>query len=221
MTQRFPSDISKSNAYISFTFKQFKKFDTSDLKSANDKQYKGNSLASISLPVPNNLETMGAINWNGIGTLISETAIKAKEGLSSKAVYAETELGKTTDKPTQMSFDSVSLRSFSWSWELIPRNAKEAKDIEDIIYWFEYSKLPEKTQKIGATYPFVVQPKLKSNNRLLKYLPCVITNVSVNYAVGGDYREYKDGGLPVYGLTVSVSEIASLNKTIYKDLIGR
>ena len=223
MKHMFPSDLNTHSAYISLIVQEFKKFSTVDLRSATDKSYNANSIAVLSLPIPKDLQTGADISWNNISQFTSKVVSNAKDKLlGSNAQQLEATTGTTTNKASQVAFESVGIRNHTWSWTLIPRNKKEAQEIENIIYMLEFAKLPD-SQLSGtiAKYPYMVKPKLKSNNKMIKFLPCVITSLRVNYTPSSDYMEYEDGFLPGYTISIGLMEITSMNKQIYKTMVGR
>ena len=86
-------------------------------------------------------------------------------------------------------FDKPTFKRHSFNWKLIPRNPDEAQTINSIITSFKYAMLPDIASGTGGTllnYPDTVQISFyNSDSFLYRFKPCVVTNMSVNYAPTG------------------------------------
>lgn len=160
---------------------------------------------TVVLPIPEQLGTSYDPNWttdnaeivgNVIG-LAENGGIKA--GSIMKTIAAR--LGgsafqnitqKAENPRTQMLFQGMNFRNFTWSWTLYPKNKLEAKALWDIISYLKYHTLPEYDAQAAGI--FLIQPSLfdiefhshgQRNDYLPKTLSCVCKNITIDYAPAG------------------------------------
>lgn len=85
-------------------------------------------------------------------------------------------------------FKSPTFKEFQFSWRLAPRTPEESAEINSIINMFKYYMLPDIPggRALGGTmlgYPSMVQIGFfGSDDYLFRFKPCVIKNMTVNYA---------------------------------------
>lgn len=226
---RYPSDLSDQASYILFSIHEARGFTTKELQAIDKAQFTQSKIGGqIALPIPNQLQDSSAVNYEGLEdrSLLGEGAknvLNATAPSVQKAVQAGSRY-KTTKLASQntLLFDSVRIKMFSFSWKLIPQNATEANNIEQIIKQFELAKLPYYnggneflnfpdyfTIKFGGKQP-----------KLLKFLPCVLTDMSVNMAPDGHFQMYSTGDFPVVELNMTFGELTSRTREIQTSLYG-
>ena len=149
------------------------------------------------------LATLGRSQRGGVGGFIAGQAASAVSGLSA--------LTGITPNPYQtVLFKSPNFKKHRFSWKFIPRNKDESNDIEFIIRLFKYHMLPGISIAGGLffSYPEILQIKLfPADQYLYKFKPCVVDNVTVNYAPGG-LSFYKNTGAPVaVSMAITLQEI--------------
>lgn len=107
---------------------------------------------------------------------------------------------KTVKNPyLQFLFKNVAPRKFEFDFKLAPRNAKEAQEIQDIIYAFKFFAHPSVTSNdsLYLTYPaefeiaFIQSENSdETNNQTIETISrisrCVCTSISVNYTGHGE-----------------------------------
>ena len=114
-------------------------------------------------------------------------------------------------------FKNVSFRKFNFSWNLVPKDASEAKVIKDIIYEFKLHMHPELTTG-GFFYVYPSEFDLKfyfkgaENTWLNKISTCVLTDMKVNYTPNNDFVTYNDGVTDSVKLDLSFTELELLTK---------
>jgi hypothetical protein len=130
------------------------------------------------------------------------TAQAAQTLLLSKLVQASGEFGDAIGQfagavpnpHVAAIFSGVSLRTHRFEWTFAPRNADESATLQDIIWKLKSNALPSYSTNGTAAlqYPQLVQIDLypwagKDNDpdRLIRFKPCMLSDVSINYSPQG------------------------------------
>lgn len=142
------------------------------------------------------------------------TATGAAIGLGVKAATAE--LADKKVNPTSLTFDKAlqpfgvvtnpfltvmfkqpEFKKHVFSWKFIPRNPKEAQDLNAIIQTFKYHMLPDIVPNAGGTmltYPDIVNISFYNiDNYLYRFKTCVLENMEINYAPGSQGPSFFKG----------------------------
>jgi hypothetical protein len=125
----------------------------------------------------------------------------------------------------ELLFKGVQLRSFNFSFNLAPRDEKEAGSVKNIIRTFKKSMAPKTSTGTGAGLfvdsPNVFQLEYKSGNKkhpfLNSFKPCALTNMAVDYTASGAYATYEDATPVHMKLTLSFQELNPIYFDDYKD----
>ena len=87
-------------------------------------------------------------------------------------------------------FDAVNFKEHNFDWILTPKNAKESQDLRNIIQQLKFHSLPglDTSKQAGGgiffNYPDIAYVTLNPSEFLFDMKPCVITNISIDYAPG-------------------------------------
>jgi hypothetical protein len=145
----------------------------------------------------------------GIDPFIMEAASKAaglipglqsSQELTNLLVFGTT--GKSINPQLEMLYNSPRLRTFTFDFRLVPRNAAEAEQINTIIFLLKRFSAPE--IPAGSTGRYFIPPARfelefyhhnEPNKNLFKTKQCVLENISLDYAPNG-YASHYDG-MPV------------------------
>ena len=121
--------------------------------------------------------------------------------------------GEVITQRMELAFKNVNRRNFTYNFKMIPKNEKEAEEIQKIIYAFKFNMLPEMTGgRTGVTmnFPntFDIEYKFlqKENDYLHKVSTCVLETMSVAY--GGDrFKTFAPTGkgAPVVETTINLA----------------
>jgi hypothetical protein len=133
---------------------------------------------------------------------------------------------------SELLFSGIDMRNFSLSYKLVPRNAREADHIEEIIRTFKREMLPSANsgaeqikESINVTgfqanyikVPDVCKVSFMKGNGLNPHVPqykmCAITGVDVTYTPDGVYATTVDGRMVAYQLTINFQE----TKLVFKE----
>jgi hypothetical protein len=141
--------------------------------------------------------------------------------VSAEGILARTS-GQVLNPNMELLFQGVQLRSFNFSFNLAPREEKEATAIKNIIRTFKQSMAAKTSGGTGAglfiSSPEVFQLTYKSGNKkhpfLHSFKPCALVNMGVDYTGSGVYATYEDATPVHMKLTLSFQE---LNPIYFED----
>ena len=137
--------------------------------------------------------------------------------------------GQVLNPNLELLFSGPGLRSFSFSYQLTPRDVNEAAQIKYILRILKKSMSPKRSPSSSAFLcsPDVFHLNFKKGSAEHPYLnrfkPMAMTNCSVNYTGTGTYATYDDGSPVVYTLTMTFQELSPVYDQDYdtdQGLIG-
>jgi hypothetical protein len=182
-----------------------------------------------------------ALAQGGDAAAITQSVLDSAEGLIGKAGQrilsdvAEMAIGAegtnelinkafgVADNPyMEVLFDAMALRTFTYTFNMAPRNEQEAAEIKDIIQVFRFHMTPElrgeQNRFIGLPsefdihYMFLSKDGVASENTFYnKIATCVLTNCAVNYTPNG-VKSFEDGGPTATRMTLTFKEKEMLTK---------
>jgi len=144
------------------------------------------------------------------------------EGLLTRAT------GQVLNPHKELLFNSVTLRSFTFSFDFAPRDADEALEVKNIIRAFKKSMSPKNAGQNGSpgggpggvfiSSPNVFQLEYRTGNQkhpfLNSFKPMALTNMAVNYTASGAYATYEDATPVHLQMTLNLQE---LNPVYFED----
>jgi len=154
---------------------------------------------------------------SGISAEVGQAVVKAADATIAPGALAAVEIatGRIRNNRTEMKFEGVGRREFSFEFRMLPNNAKEAENIEKIVTAFRYHSMPEiegsdlsgRTMIAPSTFDIEYFP----NTHLHKISTSVLQSVSVNY--GGDRTQFFVDDHPVETqLTLGFKELEIITK---------
>jgi len=139
--------------------------------------------------------------------------------------------GQVFNQNNELLFNSVTLRSFQFSFNFAPRSIKEGQEIKKIIRAFKQSMSPKKGQlgqgETGAfiTSPDVFQLEYKSGGTAHKFLnrfkPMALDSMQVNYTASGTYATYSDATPIHMTMALSFKELSPIYNEDYDSTSGK
>ena len=140
--------------------------------------------------------------------------------------------GKVVTPRMEMMFEGVGRRSFSFTFDFLPKSEAEAKTVEQIIYTFKENMMPSYTNattrremEIPNTFDIQYMYQDTENGFINKISECFLTTVDVQY--GGDrFTAHErsttgkgDSGAPPQKskITLSFTELETLSKEKIKQ----
>ena len=109
-------------------------------------------------------------------------------------------------------FKGPSLRSFSFSWKMSPRDQAESVQIMKIVRMFKQSMAPQKVaENLFLKAPNIYKLQFNKGSVKHKYLPkmktCVLIDFGMNYTPDGSYMTYQNSSMVSYEMSMSFQEI--------------
>ena len=109
-------------------------------------------------------------------------------------------------------FKGPSLRSFSFSWKMSPRDQAESVQIMKIVRMFKQSMAPQKVaENLFLKAPNIYKLQFNKGSKKHKYLPkmktCVLIDFGMNYTPDGSYMTYQNSSMVSYEMSMSFQEI--------------
>jgi hypothetical protein len=146
--------------------------------------------------------------------------------------------GAIVNPNTELLFKGPSLRSFTFSFKMTPRNQKEAASIKKIVRTLKQGgSVKRGIRGIFLSSPNVFRVKFYYSKPIVSetgevigqqgkyphpYLPilkvCALQNISVNYTPDGSYMTYGDGSMVAYDMTLTFAEISPIFDDDYDEL---
>lgn len=225
-TYRYPSNIDSLGAYMILVRYKHEGYGGSadTLRDPEKFQMKNTVGSSIGLPIPNAISDSINVIWRdeSDASIINTLATAGANSASPKVVSeAQKAAGMTLEKHSAMVFSGVSPKSYSFMWDVAPRNAAEASAIINIVNELSDASLPTLTGG-GEFFNFPDMLKIEVIGlKNIHYLPCIINSVNVEYAPDGLFQMYEDGHVPNMRIALSLTEITSRNRGIQQYLRGK
>jgi hypothetical protein len=169
-----------------------------------------------------------ATGGNGQDLVKSYFAAKAVNSFNAN-VSAESLLTRTSGQVLnpnmELLFKGVMLRSFNFSFNLAPREQREAIEVKNIIRTFKKSMAARNSSGAGGglfiSSPNIFQLQYRSGNGKHPFLntfkPCALRSMNVDYNASGVYATYEDATPVHMKLTLSFQELNPVYSSDYKD----
>jgi predicted Fe-Mo cluster-binding NifX family protein len=163
----------------------------------------------------NTLEAAGISKIMNAATTASETLSKAS-GINAKVEAADLlqPFGLAINPFLTVMFESPTFKSHKFNWKLMPKSPDEARTINAIITSFKYHMLPALSggKSSGGTlleYPHIVLISFyNADSFLYRFKPCVVEDMSINYAPSGPSFFRGEENVPTeIDLSISFKEI--------------
>ena len=136
--------------------------------------------------------------------------------------------GEILNPNLELLFGGPTLRSFRFSFKMIPRNIDERNQVLNLIRCFKMNMAPKvKGVSIPGTMmktPNVFELRYRSGNGdhpfLNRFKQCFLENMSVNYTADGTYATYHDGTPVSMTLDLSFKEIEPIYDIDFDNVGG-
>lgn len=160
---------------------------------------------------------LGADAINEGGEALGLAALDALDATVASGARAAFEIsqGKITNNRTEMQFEGIDRREFSFSFKMLPTSPEEAENIEKIVTAFRFHAMPEIAgdDLSGRTMiaPSTFDIEYKPNTHLHKISTSVLTSVDVKF--GGERTQFFVDNQPVETeLTLNFKELEIITK---------
>jgi len=120
--------------------------------------------------------------------------------------------GMVQNPNMELLFKGPSMRAFSFSWKMSPRDEKESVEIAKIIRMFKQSMAPQKTKAgLFLKSPNIYQLSFQQGTKPHKFLPrmkeCALTDCAVNFTPDGNYMTYDNTAMVALEMSLSFQEM--------------
>lgn len=157
---------------------------------------------------------LGKVVTNGIANRIYQGLIDAN---TRNIISAAT--GIAFNPRTEVAFNGMNLRTHSYSFNCVPRNAEEADELQAIIRALRIAVHPREldSNKIFLKYPYEFTIGFYNSNaepvRAIPFVPdCFLTSFNVTYNEGIPGRLHADNSPISYRLTFEFTESQALTR---------
>jgi hypothetical protein len=149
------------------------------------------------------------------GSLASNAVVAGASSLEQVGVLGgaiaqfQRSQGLTQNKINTLMFQSPGLRTFQFSWDLIPTNAGDGGAQQNMIKDLRKAMHPELKSNIAFVNPnLFALTIIAAGKTLIKTAPCAMTNLTVNY-LGSNIPAFHKDGVPVHTvLTIELQELS-------------
>jgi len=132
--------------------------------------------------------------------------------------------GEIVNPNMELLFNGPTIRNFSFSFKLTPRNDKEAEQIKLIIRSLKKHMSPRKNKGVFLSSPHVFELRykqgLQDHSYLNRFKRCALQNMSVNYTGENVYATYEDGAPVSTILSLSFKELEPIYAEDYEKSEG-
>ena len=170
------------------------------------------------------LDAIRSFMGGNIGNMGEAVASLGKEGLErfrrsilntllpGGAVLNNISSGFAMNPKMEVAFESVPFRNFSFTFDMIPKNAYERDEIHKIIKLFKFHMLPSRSEVDGRLYApseFQITYCYRENENM--YIPlisrCAMTDFNVDYAPNAQFNTFypDDTGAPPVNISMTMT----------------
>lgn len=152
-------------------------------------------------------------------TTLKETGEELLATMAGQEAKLEQYMGKVVNPHMANLFQGVGFRPFTFTFDLVAKNAAESKNIREIIKRFKFHMAPDLGKPTGGNrffnYPdnFLIGLFSPSQDYLFKISTCVLAGCEVDYGATSIPSFFLDTGAPVaIKLTLTFKELEIMTK---------
>lgn len=159
----------------------------------------------------------------GVGTGIS--SLLSQLDLDGANTHLKLLTKRATNPRNEFLFDGVNNRSFNFQWKFIPKSAKEARTIRELLTKLKLYMYPELDQSTAGNYylfpamfDITFMRGSQENEWLYRTSTCALTNMIINYTGAGQWVSAGNEGAPVaFDVTCQFTEAEFLHRDRFKS----
>lgn len=162
------------------------------------------------------------VNQNNAALKTAAAAIAANAAAGTQDLLTRT-TGAIANPNLELLFQAPTLRDFTFTFMLSPRDEAEAKEIVRIIRFFKQGMSVKRSSTglfLKTPHTFKIKYEQGEGNDS-KFLPkmkeCALQSFSVNYTPAGNYSTYYDGSMTAYELTMAFKELTPIYDDDYSQ----
>jgi hypothetical protein len=202
----------------------------------------------IWLPFPQSIQMSNGWNWESVTrkktilgsvvdgdlgetvtrltTNVGAVVMKVMEENADRGAYHDK--GMVLNPRTQTMFSDPIMRTYSFEWDIAPKNASESNDVENIIRKLKYHGAPSLAKEDGSiyAYPSEFQVLFFSKGGENKFIGrmdrCALTSVDVNYTNANMVSMFKNSHAPTHlKLTLQFTELQLQSRENLMEMDGQ
>lgn len=185
----------------------------------------GETIYGVTLPLPNELSDSQNHQWSAKSSVVSDIGNKVGDagmaGISINKALGNFASSSGVRKPIVnpgyfQDYEGTEPREFSFSWDLIPDNSEEAKQIKNILYHFKKFTLPSGNGLLlSSPYTFDIQVGNDHIRDLMNMSNVVCKSMQINYGADGGLQMFPDGMPKYIKLDMTFAERATITAEVY------
>ena len=151
-------------------------------------------------------------NSDQVKDALRKSLAAAATGGNPNALLSRT-TGQVLNPNMELLFNAPALRPFNFTFQLSPRNSREATNIVKVIRFFKQGMAPTRTESnlfLKSPNTFQLQ-YLRQNKRQHRFLnmfkECALQSFGVQYTPNNNYSVYKDGSMQQYSIQMTFTEL--------------
>jgi hypothetical protein len=184
-----------------------------------------NPAGSITLPVPRKINEAQTLSWGTIsgtekamGLLGQAVLTRARSAAGTIAGAVGVGAGIAVNPFLFMQFQQPNYKEHTLSWSLAPSNRQESETLRQIILGLKRDSLPELIAGgFFMDYPRIAMIRILPDDVFgcLKFKPCAIVSVQVDYSGSGQPSFFRDNAPTVVNLSLQLKEIQLWDRNDY------
>jgi hypothetical protein len=171
-----------------------------------------NPTGGVILPLPKRINDQQTVTWEPasattMAASLSSNLSKTFNAITRIAGPVGGALGIAQNPCLWMLFKNPEFKSFNLTWTFAANNEQETKDIAEIINIIKLNQLPI-NEGLAYQYPSIAMIKMYPANMFtVKFRPCAVIQVDVDYTGSGGPSFFKNGAPTVVNLHMHIREI--------------
>lgn len=221
-------EIIDNNANVWKSGKKVSDIDTTNIDKNTKRITNADPIYAVALPLPNELIDSQTHNWNPETGIVGQIAGAAVDNFKVLGIGVNKVLGEAAssfgfrkpmvDPGMFQNYSGSSPRGFNFSFDLIPNNHKEAKNIMNIILNLKKFSLPRSIVggvSLLAPFSFEIEIGNEWMRKLINMNDVVMTEIGVNYGADGNMQMFSNGMPKFIQLHLAFAERSLVTSEFY------
>jgi len=160
----------------------------------------------------------GAMSQGEKQAVANEAVGKALTEIGAASVFTRNKIkaGEALNPNTVLQFDNVAVRSFNFTFKLVPESAKEAQQALLIENLFRSALYPEVKNRLYLEYPPTFKIKFFHGDKENIYMPliqeCFLANITTTYNAGSNMF-HADGSPSEVDMSLTFTETKAMTRS--------
>lgn len=221
-------EIIENSANVWKSGKKVSDIDTTNIDKNTKRITNADPIYAVALPLPNELMDSQSHNWNIEQGIVGQIAGAAVDNWKILGVGVNKVLGEAAstfgfrkpmvDPGMFQNYAGSAPRGFSFSFDLIPNNHNEARNIMNIILNLKKFSLPRSiVGGVSLLAPFTFEIEIGNEwmRKLINMNDVVMTEIGVNYGADGNMQMFSNGMPKFIQLNLAFAERSLVTAEFY------